>query len=92
MCWRLTRRLIPISRLWRTLAFRLTAGYALAGLVLVIFATASLYFRAGIGIREKYGIIPGRQITRAPHDAGDTWQAIVHDLPAVLSVEAQTLP
>ncbi len=24
-------------------------------------------------------------------DAGDTWQAIVHDLPAVLSVEAQTL-
>ena len=25
-------------------------------------------------------------------DAGDTWQAIVHDLPAVLSVEAQTLP
>ncbi len=25
-------------------------------------------------------------------DAGDTWQAIVHDLPAVLSVEVQTLP
>jgi two-component system heavy metal sensor histidine kinase CusS len=35
---------MPISRLWRTLAFRLTAGYALAGLVLVILATASLYF------------------------------------------------
>src|ERR1700678_281780 len=43
MCWKLTRRLMPISRLWRTLAFRLTAGYALAGLVLVILATASLY-------------------------------------------------
>ena len=26
------------------------------------------------------------------NDAGDTWQAIVHDLPAVLSVEVQTLP
>jgi photosystem II stability/assembly factor-like uncharacterized protein len=26
------------------------------------------------------------------NDAGDTWNAIVHDLPAVLSVEAQTLP
>src|SRR6201999_669874 len=38
------RSLMPISRLWRTLAFRLTAGYALAGLVLVILATASLYF------------------------------------------------
>jgi photosystem II stability/assembly factor-like uncharacterized protein len=25
-------------------------------------------------------------------DAGDTWMPIVHDLPAVLSVEAQTLP
>src|ERR1700689_2838538 len=43
MCWKLTRNLTPRSRLWRTLAFRLTAGYALAGLVLVILATASLY-------------------------------------------------
>jgi two-component system, OmpR family, heavy metal sensor histidine kinase CusS len=33
----------PVSRLWGTLAFRLTAGYALAGLFLVVFATASLY-------------------------------------------------
>src|SRR5580692_6797881 len=43
MCWKPTPRLAPISRLWRTLAFRLTAGYALAGLILVILATASLY-------------------------------------------------
>jgi two-component system, OmpR family, heavy metal sensor histidine kinase CusS len=43
MCWKLGRRLTPISRLWRTLAFRLTAGYAVAGLVLVILSTASLY-------------------------------------------------
>jgi photosystem II stability/assembly factor-like uncharacterized protein len=28
----------------------------------------------------------------ASADGGDTWTAIVHDLPAVLSVEAQTLP
>ena len=33
----------------------------------------------------------GGQVYCSP-DAGDTWQAIVHDLPAVLSVEAQTLP
>ncbi|MCA9949960.1 MAG: hypothetical protein KDE48_09955, partial [Anaerolineales bacterium] len=25
-------------------------------------------------------------------DSGDNWKAIVHDLPAVLSVEVQTLP
>ena len=28
----------------------------------------------------------------ASSDAGESWQAIVHDLPAVLSVEVQTLP
>ena len=28
----------------------------------------------------------------ASNDAGDTWTAIVHDLPPVLSVEVQTLP
>jgi photosystem II stability/assembly factor-like uncharacterized protein len=28
----------------------------------------------------------------ASADSGDTWEAIVHDLPAVLSVEVQTLP
>jgi two-component system, OmpR family, heavy metal sensor histidine kinase CusS len=33
----------PVSRLWGTLAFRLAAGYTLAGLFLVFFATASLY-------------------------------------------------
>lgn len=32
----------------------------------------------------------GGQVYVSP-DSGDTWTAIVHDLPAVLSVEAQTL-
>lgn len=32
-----------IARFWGTLAFRLTAGYALTGLFLVVFATGSLY-------------------------------------------------
>jgi two-component system heavy metal sensor histidine kinase CusS len=36
-------RLAPITRLWGTLAFRLSAAYALAGLFLVFFATAGLY-------------------------------------------------
>jgi two-component system, OmpR family, heavy metal sensor histidine kinase CusS len=35
--------LAPLSRLGRTLAFRLTAGYALAGFILVFFSIVSLY-------------------------------------------------
>ncbi len=44
MSWKPLSSLAPASRLWGTLAFRLTAGYALAGLFLVFCATASLYF------------------------------------------------
>ena len=33
----------------------------------------------------------GGQVYCSP-DGGDSWQTIVHDLPAVLSIEAQTLP
>jgi two-component system, OmpR family, heavy metal sensor histidine kinase CusS len=44
MSWSPSNKLAPLSRLWGTLAFRLTAGYALAGLFLVSFATAGLYF------------------------------------------------
>jgi two-component system heavy metal sensor histidine kinase CusS len=43
MSWNQTSKLVPVARLWRTLAFRLSAAYALAGLFLVFFATASLY-------------------------------------------------
>src|SRR5579872_1739052 len=40
MSWNATSN---TARWWKTLAFRLTAGYALAGLSLVFLATASLY-------------------------------------------------
>jgi two-component system heavy metal sensor histidine kinase CusS len=43
MSWNPSNSLAPLSRLRRTLAFRLAAGYALAGLFLVFFATATLY-------------------------------------------------
>jgi two-component system, OmpR family, heavy metal sensor histidine kinase CusS len=43
MSWNWSSSFGRISRIWRTLAFRLTAGYALAGLSLVFLATASLY-------------------------------------------------
>jgi two-component system heavy metal sensor histidine kinase CusS len=43
MFWNLRHRFGQASRLWGTLAFRLTAWYVLAALALVVFATASLY-------------------------------------------------
>lgn len=44
MSWKWRTNPASLSRCWRTLAFRLTAGYALAGLFLVFASTASLYF------------------------------------------------
>jgi two-component system, OmpR family, heavy metal sensor histidine kinase CusS len=44
MSWKLTSSFARISLWWGSLAFRLTAGYALAGLLMVLVATASLYF------------------------------------------------
>ncbi len=43
MSWNPASSLARVTRLWGTLAFRLTAGYALAGLFLVFSATAGLY-------------------------------------------------
>jgi two-component system, OmpR family, heavy metal sensor histidine kinase CusS len=44
MSWKWRTSFASFSRFWRALAFRLTAGYAVAGLLLVFAATASLYF------------------------------------------------
>lgn len=43
MSWSVTSRLAPRGKWWGTLGFRLTAGYAISGLLIVFFATASLY-------------------------------------------------
>ncbi len=43
MSWNLTSKLAAAIRWCGTLAFRLTAGYAVAGLLMVFLATASLY-------------------------------------------------
>ena len=43
MSWKPTKLPSSVSRIWRTLAFRLTAAYASAGLLLVLLATLSLY-------------------------------------------------
>jgi two-component system, OmpR family, heavy metal sensor histidine kinase CusS len=44
MSWKWKTSFSSFSRFGRTLSFRLTAGYAIAGLLLVFAATASLYF------------------------------------------------
>src|SRR3974390_3858713 len=43
MSWNVTRKFAAMGRWWGTLVFRLTAGYAVAGLLMVFLATASLY-------------------------------------------------
>ncbi len=43
MFWNPNKMPVSFSRIWRTLAFRLTAAYASAGLLLVFLATFSLY-------------------------------------------------
>ncbi len=43
MFWKPSKQPVSLSRIWRTLAFRLTAAYASAGLLLVLLATCSLY-------------------------------------------------
>ena len=43
MFWKRSHKPLPAPRLHRTLAFRLAAAYSLAGLLLVLVATASLY-------------------------------------------------
>jgi two-component system, OmpR family, heavy metal sensor histidine kinase CusS len=43
MSWNPANSFPSLSRLWGSLAFRLTAGYAVAGLFLVFLATISLY-------------------------------------------------
>ncbi len=43
MSWKPSKVPSSISRIWRTLAFRLTAAYAFAGLFLVFLVTLSLY-------------------------------------------------
>ena len=43
MQWSLTKRLNPRRSWWGTLAFRLASAYAISGMLIVFFATASLY-------------------------------------------------
>ena len=43
MSWKPSSPRVSVTRIWHTLAFRLTAAYASVGLLLVLLATLSLY-------------------------------------------------
>jgi two-component system heavy metal sensor histidine kinase CusS len=73
----------PGRRYWGTLAFRLTAGYALAGLSLVFIATATLYFvlrselekSTDLFIADKLNVI-GTMLRERPDD----WDALREEI------------
>ena len=83
MSWKPTDGFVPVSRLWRTLAFRLTAAYALAGLLLVLLATASLYLLTvtemergtGLFIADKFNVL-GTLLRERPND----WEALHEEI------------
>ncbi len=83
MSWNLTSRFAPVSRLWGTLAFRLTVGYALAGLLLVFVATISLYLltvrqferSTGLFIADKLHVV--RTMLR---DRPNDWDALREEI------------
>jgi len=83
MSWKPTNSFAPVSRLWRTLAFRLTAAYALAGLLLVLLATASLYLLTvtemergtTLFIADKFNVI-GTLLRERPND----WEALQEEI------------
>ena len=78
MSWKLTSSFVRISPWWGSLAFRLTAVYALAGLLMVLLSTASLYFvlvtelerSTDLFLADKLNVI-STMLREHPHDLDD---------------------
>jgi two-component system, OmpR family, heavy metal sensor histidine kinase CusS len=83
MSWKWGSSAASLLSLWRTLAFRLTAGYAIAGLFLAFAATASLYFvlrselerNTDLFLEDKLHVI--RTMLR---DRPDDWDALHEEI------------
>ena len=87
MSWKLSARLRPVLsialRYWETLAFRLAAGYTLAGLAFIFVATASLYLvlvrelekSAALFIGDKLNVV--RTLLR---DRPSDWDALREEI------------
>jgi two-component system, OmpR family, heavy metal sensor histidine kinase CusS len=83
MFWNPSRRLAPVLRFSGTLAFRLTAAYALAGLLLVFVATAVLYVELRIELEKSTDLffadklhVIGTMLSERPDD----WDALREEI------------
>src|SRR5580692_4937007 len=79
MSWNPTSSLAKVSRLWRTLAFRLMAGYAFAGLILVFVVTASLYLVLVSELEKSTDLFLGDKVhvlRTMLRDRPDDWDAL----------------
>ena len=78
MSWNWTSNFTRFASWWGTLAWRLTAGYALAGLLMVLISTASLYFvlvtelqrSADLFLADKLNVI-STMLREHPNDLDD---------------------
>jgi two-component system, OmpR family, heavy metal sensor histidine kinase CusS len=83
MSWKPTDSSTPVSRLLRTLAFRLTVAYALAGLFLIFLATTSLYLltvtemerSTRLFIADKFNVLR-TMLQERPND----WEALQEEI------------
>jgi two-component system heavy metal sensor histidine kinase CusS len=83
MSWKPNDSFAPVARLRRTLAFRLTAAYAIAGLFLIFLATASLYLltvtemerSTRLFIADKFNVL-GTMLRERPND----WEALQEEI------------
>src|ERR1700731_383370 len=87
MSWNLRHRFAQASRFWRTLAFRLTAWYVLAGLALVVFTSASLYFVLVTELKKSMDLFLADKIhvlRTMLRERPDDWDGRREEIPAIL--------
>lgn len=83
MSWNLRHRLRPASGFLNTLAFRLTAWYVLAGLALVVLATASLYSVLVTELQKSTDLFLADKINvlrTMLRDRPDDWEALREEI------------
>ncbi len=83
MSWNPSNSFTAVSRLWGTLAFRLTAGYALAGLFLVFLATASLYLFLVSELEKSTDLFLADKVhvlRTMLHERPDDWDALREEI------------
>jgi len=83
MSWNWRTSLVLFLRSWRTLAVRLTAGYALAGLFIVFAASASLYFVLRSQLEKSTDLFLGDKLhvlRTMLRDRPDDWDALHEEI------------